>query len=231
MDPRPHSLSARPETTRISLLLIEHNRLLRDGIEAMLQQQSDFVVVATDPESRAVQVLATDEPQLVLLGAAPGDGDRMRLLESIRRIAPNARVIVMDLLPAPQDIIAFVEAGCSGFLMKDATAGEFTSIIRAVARGVRVLPPVMAGTIFAHVAQHAGRREPFVIREAVTITPREREVVALIGEGLSNKEIGQRLSIALQTVKSHVHNVLDKLALRTRLQVAAYAHREASLQT
>jgi DNA-binding NarL/FixJ family response regulator len=167
----------------------------------------------------------------VLLDAALGDEDSMRLLESIRRIAPPVRVIVMDLIPEPQDIIEFIEAGCSGFLMKDATLEEFVSTIRSVARGVRVLPPVLAGTIFSHVAKHAARRDPAVVRDAVTMTPRECEVIALIGEGLSNREIGERLSIALYTVKSHVHNVLEKLALRTRLQVAAYAHREASLQT
>ena len=217
--------------SRISLLLIEDNRLLRDGIEAMLNEQPDFVVMAAAPDSRAVQALLEEhQPQLVLLDAALGDDDSMRLLETIRRIAPAVRVIVMDLIPAPQDIIEFIEAGCSGFLMKDATIEEFIGTIRSVARGVRVLPPILTGTIFSHVAKHAARRDPSAIREAVTMTPREREVVALIGEGLSNREIGERLNIALHTVKSHVHNVLEKLALRTRLQVAAYAHREVSLQ-
>jgi two-component system response regulator DevR len=218
--------------SRISLLLIEDNRLLRDGIEAMLNEQPDLVVMATAPESQAVQALLEDHhPQVVLLDAALGDDDSRRLLETIRTIAPEVRVIVMDLIPDPEDIIEFVEAGCSGFLLKDATVEEFVSTIRSVARGVRVLPPILAGTIFSHIAKHAARRDPSAIREAVTMTPREREVIALIGEGLSNREIGERLSIALHTVKSHVHNVLEKLALRTRLQVAAYAHREETLQT
>jgi DNA-binding NarL/FixJ family response regulator len=103
---------------------------------------------------------------------------------------------------------------------------DFVATIRSVARGVRVLPPALAGTIFTHVARNAARRDPAAVRDAVTMTPREQEVVALIGEGLSNKEIAERMQIALHTVKSHVHNVLEKLALRTRLQVAAYAHRE-----
>ena len=150
----------------------------------------------------------------------------MRLLITIREAAPDSRVIVMDLIPAPQDIVEFVEAGCAGFLLKDATVEDFLATIRSVARGVRVLPPILAGTIFSHVARNATRRDPAAVREAVTMTPREREVVALIGEGLSNKEIAERMSIALHTVKSHVHNVLEKLALRTRLQVAAYAHRD-----
>jgi DNA-binding NarL/FixJ family response regulator len=84
----------------------------------------------------------------------------------------------------------------------------------------------LTSTIFSHVAQQAVRRDPGAVREAVTMTRREREVVALIGEGLSNKEIAERLGIALHTVKSHMHNVLEKLALHSRLQVAAYAHRD-----
>ena len=166
--------------TRISLLLIEDNRLLRDGIKAMLNEQPDFVVTATAPASGDVLALLLESrPQLVLLDAALGDEDSMRLLETIRKTAPEARVIVMDLIPVPQDIIEFVEAGCSGFLMKDATVEEFISTIRSVARGVRVLPPVLTGTIFSHVARHAARRDPAAVREAVTMTPREREVVAI----------------------------------------------------
>ena len=220
-------LSSPLESPRISLLLIEDNRLLRDGIEAMLNEQPDFAVIAAAPDAQSVVgALQRSQPQIVLLDAALGDNDSMRLLETIRKSAPEARVIVMDLIPEPEDIVEFVEAGCAGFLLKDATVEEFVSTIRSVARGLRVLPPILAGTIFSHVARHAARRDPTAVREAVTMTPREREVVDLIGEGLSNKEIAERLSIALHTVKSHVHNVLEKLALRTRLQVAAYVHRD-----
>jgi DNA-binding NarL/FixJ family response regulator len=212
---------------RISILLIEDNRLLREGIEAMLNEQPDLTVVGTVPGGETVLDLLRDtRPQLILLDAALGEQDSFRLLATIRVAAPDVRVIVMDLIPEPQDIVEFVEAGCAGFLLKDATVEDFVATIRSVARGVRVLPPALAGTIFTHVARNAARRDPAAVRDAVTMTPREKEVVALIGEGLSNKEIAERMQIALHTVKSHVHNVLEKLALRTRLQVAAYAHRE-----
>jgi DNA-binding NarL/FixJ family response regulator len=212
---------------RISILLIEDNRLLREGIEAMLNEQPDLTVVGTVPGGETVLDLLRDtRPQLILLDAALGEQDSFRLLATIRVAAPDVRVIVMDLIPEPQDIVEFVEAGCAGFLLKDATVEDFVATIRSVARGVRVLPPALAGTIFTHVARNAARRDPAAVRDAVTMTPREQEVVALIGEGLSNKEIAERMQIALHTVKSHVHNVLEKLALRTRLQVAAYAHRE-----
>jgi two-component system, NarL family, nitrate/nitrite response regulator NarL len=213
-------------TPKISLLLIEDNRLLREGIAAMLNEQPDLAVVGTAPGGDAVLPLVRDaKPQLVLLDSALGEHDSLRLLEAVKEVSPEIRVIVMDLLPTP-DIVEFVAAGCSGFILKDASLEVFVSTIRSVANGVPVLPPPLTSTIFSHVAQQAVRRGPGAVREAVTMTRREREVVALIGEGLSNKEIAERLGIALHTVKSHMHNVLEKLALHSRLQVAAYAHRD-----
>jgi len=213
-------------TAKISLLLIEDNRLLREGMAAMLNEQPDLAVVATAPGVDAVLPLVrAAKPQLVLLDSALGEHDSLRLLEAVKGVSPDIRVIVMDLLPAPQDIVDFVAAGCSGFILKDATLEDFISTIRSVAQGVPVLPPLLTSTIFSHVAQQAVRRDPAAVREAVTMTRREQEVIGFIAEGLSNKEIAERLHIALRTVKSHMHNVLEKLALQTRLQVAAYAHR------
>jgi DNA-binding NarL/FixJ family response regulator len=219
-----------PEKAKISLLLIEDNRLLREGIAVMLSEQPDLAVVATSPSADAVLPLVRDaKPQLVLLDSGLGEHDSLRLLEAVKEAFPDIRVIVMDLLPAPQDIVEFVAAGCSGFILKDATLEDFVSTIRSVAQGIPVLPPPLMNTIFSHVARQALSRDSRAVKEAVTMTRREREVVALIGEGLSNKEIAERLHVAVRTVKSHMHNVLKKLALHTRLQVAAYAHRRRDL--
>jgi DNA-binding NarL/FixJ family response regulator len=216
-------------TARISLLLVEDNRLLREGIAAMLNEQPDLTVVATTPAGDAVLPLVQEaEPQVVLLDSALAEHDSLRLLEAVKEVSPEVRVILMGFLPAPQEVVEFVEAGCSGFILKDATLEDFVATIRSVAQGVPVLPPRLTGTIFSHLANEAIRRDPAAVRDAVRMTKREGEVVALIGEGLSNREIAERLQIALYTVKSHVHNVLEKLALHTRLQVAAHAHRDRS---
>jgi DNA-binding NarL/FixJ family response regulator len=108
--------------------------------------------------------------------------------------------------------------------MKDATFEEFFSTIRAVARGVQVLPPELTNSLFDQIVRSAigGSRTRTI--EAVRLTARERQVVELLGDGLSNKEIAKRLHIAVHTVKSHVHNVLEKLSLRSRLEVAAFTH-------
>ena len=131
----------------------------------------------------------------------------------------------MDLLPAHEDLMEFIHVGVSGFIMKDATLDDLVNTIRLVAQGAQVLPPQVTGTLFSQIASDAVARDRTTALESVRMTPREREVINLIAEGLSNKEIAGRLHIATHTVKSHVRNVMEKLMLHTRLQIAAYAHK------
>lgn len=159
----------------------------------------------------------------MLLDVGLQDGSALRLAAGIPVEAPGARVIVMDLLPVNEELVEFVNAGVAGFILKDATFDEFVATIRRVAEGARVLPPVMTATLFSQIASVAVRRGRAEALEALRLTPREREVIALIVEGLGNKAIAHRLGVATDTVKSHIRNIMDKLALRSRLQIAAYA--------
>ena len=212
-------------TPRILVLLIEDNRLVRDGLKALLDAQPDCqVVAAAEGASAALTHLKETQPHVVLLDAALGSGDSRLLVEKLKRAAPDCRVIVMDLLPVQDDVIAFIRAGASGFILKDATVDDLVRTIRSVAEGNDVVPPSLTGTLLSHIAEHAILRRTPRVLQAVRLTKREREVAALIAEGLSNKEIGQRLHIATYTVKSHVHTILEKLALHTRLQIAAHTH-------
>jgi DNA-binding NarL/FixJ family response regulator len=211
----------------ISVALIEDNRLVREGISVLLNQLPDVRVVASGASGDAA-LLKDVNPQVVLLDLGLGNGDSLRVAEKVKKEFPEAKIIVMDLLPVHEDIVEFVNAGVSGFIMKDATLEDLVSTIRSVANGAHVLPPQMTATLFSQIARDAvakGRPETL---ESVRMTPREREVINLIAEGLSNKEIAGRLNIATHTVKSHVRNVMEKLTLHTRLQIAAYAHREES---
>src|SRR5206468_4961892 len=161
--------------------------------------------------------------------AGRGDHDSARLVASVKGASPEARVIVTDLIPERADICELVRAGASGFLLKGATLDDFVTTIRTVARGERVLPAPLTATLFAHIAEPGVSRSEPAMPTAPTaptapkVTKREREMLDLIAEGLSNKAIAQRLSIATNTVKGHVHHLLGKLALRTRLEAAVYA--------
>jgi len=172
--------------------------------------------------------VARVKPQLVLLDSALGDREGSQFVQEIRRNFPDIKVIVMGLLPAHDEFVEFVKAGVAGFILKDATIDVFIATILAVANGQSVLPPLMTGTLFSHVAAQARARGRRGAKAAVRMTARERQVIGLIADGLSNKEIADRLHVATHTVKSHVHNILEKLTLHTRLEVAAYAHEQDS---
>jgi len=134
----------------------------------------------------------------------------------------------MGFVPTQSDIVEFVEAGASGFILKSATVKEFLGTIRSVAQGEKILPPSLTGSLFTHVLEIALKKKKGKLSNVVQMTKREREIIILISDGLSNKEIAQQLAIATHTVKSHVHNIMEKLALHTRLQIAKFIHEENS---
>lgn len=208
----------------ISIALIEDNRVVREGISALLSQHADFKVVTSTSSHDTAQLRAT-RPHVILLDIGLGHGSSLPVAERIKKEVPESKIIVMDVLPVQEDIMEFVNVGVSGFMMKDATVNELVSTIRSVAQGAHVLPPQMTGTLFSQIAKDAVVRGRAEMLEAVRMTPREREVIDLIAEGLGNKEIAARLDIATDTVKSHVRNIMEKLMLHTRLQIAAFAHR------
>jgi DNA-binding NarL/FixJ family response regulator len=160
-----------------------------------------------------------------LLDVGLRDQESLHVAAALLRETPQAKIIVMDIIPVHEDIMEFVNVGVSGFVLKDSTFDDFVGTIRSVAAGQKVLPPRMTQSLFSQIAKAAVREEKAETLEEVRMTRRESEVIALIGEGLSNKEIAQRLEIATHTVKSHVRNVMEKLALHTRLQIAAYSRR------
>jgi two-component system nitrate/nitrite response regulator NarL len=209
----------------ISVALIEDNRLVREGLAALLGQVADFQVVAAT-SSADPAVLRAAQPDMVLLDVGLWDDDSLRVAETLKVECPGSRVIIMDLLPLHEDIGEFVNAGIAGFILKDASFDQLVATLRAVSRGESVLPRAMTATLFSQIAGVAVGREREAALEGVRMTPREREVIALIGDGLSNKEIAARLDVAAHTVKSHVRNVMEKLALHSRLQIAAFSHRE-----
>ena len=211
----------------ITVAIIEDNRLVREGMTDMLNELPDVRVVLAATSLEAA-MLREKNPRVVLLDVGLQDKNSLRVAETVQKEMADSRVIVMDLLPVHEEIAEFVNVGVAGFILKDATFEDFIATIRSVADGARVLPPRMTGTLFSQIARVAVKRGQDSALEAVRMTQREREVIALIAVGMSNKEIATRLSIATDTVKSHVRNVMEKLALHTRLQIAAYAHSQES---
>jgi DNA-binding NarL/FixJ family response regulator len=213
---------------QIRILIIEDNRLLRDGINAVLAQQPDLEVVDALLTGENVPAkVRSSNVDVVLLDLGLRSHSSLEVVRQIVRDAADARVIMMGLFPSRSEVLDFVRAGAIGFLMKDATVEDFVGTIRSVAEGASVLPAQLTESLFSQIIdQAAGDPEgEKKINGAIRMTNREQQVVAGIANGLTNKEIARDLSISSHTVKSHVHNILEKLTLRSRLQIARYAHR------
>jgi DNA-binding NarL/FixJ family response regulator len=203
--------SAPVPATRVRVLVVEDNRLMRDGLARLLSAYPDVDIVASaESANAATQQLKDAKPQVVLLDAALANGDSYAFLSRLKQAAPDAKAIVMDFVPAQQDVTQFIDGGANGFIMKDATAEDIAKAIRTVASGTDLPPPPAAprAAVESGSATAPGGG-------AVRLTKREQEIKELIAAGLGNKEIAQRLNIATNTVKSHVHNMLGKLAALT----------------
>ncbi len=213
----------------IKVALIEDNRLVREALVSVLNRASDINAVAEAPNGHPL--LFKDSPDVVLLDLGLENGDSLRVARDVLRDFPNARIIVMDLLPAHEELQEFVSAGVCGFIMKDARLDVVLNTIRSVASGLKVLPDQMTATLFSEIAKELVTRGASPEHEGVRMTPREREVIDLVAEGLSNKAIGSELDISVHTVKSHLRNIMEKLTLNSRLQIAAYVHKRDAAES
>ena len=219
--------------TKIKILLIEDNRLLREGISALLKKQPDMNVVSTVGNGENILALIGKlKPSIVLLDLGLRSQNSLEIVKLVRNNFQEIKIIVMDLIPSQSDVFEFVQAGVSGFMLKDISVSEFLKTIRSVYQGTRVLPPHLTGSLFSQIVEHAiNGAKPAVIEESVRMTKRERQVIELISDGSTNKEIAQKLHLSPYTVKSHVHNILEKLALNTRVQIAKHAHLSDAYKT
>jgi DNA-binding NarL/FixJ family response regulator len=209
------------------ILIIEDNRILRDGITTMLKEQSDMLVVASMENAYNTLLKAIKiKPHVVLVDVGLKGLNGSSVVELLREKMPEVKVIGIGCIPAQSAIVEFVEAGASGFILKDATEKEILGTIRYVAQGEKVLPPPLTSTFFSLVVKMAPQKGEGHVINAVRMTKREREIMLLIADGMSNKEIAHQLNIATLTVKSHVHNIMEKSTVHTRYQIAKLTSEE-----
>ena len=217
---------------KIRLLLIEDNRLLRDGMFSILKPHKDIDIIAASGDGkRTLAKIKQLKPNMVLLDLGLRSQNSLHVVEVVKQDFPSAKIIVMDLTPVQADILQYVKAGADGFLLKDASLEDFLNTLRSVSDGATVLPPILVDSLFSQIVDHAVRNGKTKLKDAVRMTKREREVIELLSEGMSNKEIAHRIHISTYTVKSHIHNIMEKLALHTRLEIANYSYTTDTLRT
>lgn len=217
---------------KIRLLLIEDNRLLRDGIFSILTPHKDIKIIAASGDGKHTLIKIKQlKPNVVLLDLGLRSQNSLHVVEVVKRDFPMAKIIVMDLAPVQADILQYVKAGANGFILKDASLNDFLITIRSVSEGATILPPLLIDSLFSQIVDHAVREGKTKIKDSVRMTKREREVVLHLSEGMSNKEIAQKMHVSTYTVKSHIHNIMEKLALHTRLEIANYSYTDETLNT
>jgi two-component system, NarL family, nitrate/nitrite response regulator NarL len=205
-------------TDTIRLLIIDDTCLYRDGLAAVLGQEPWVSAARTAADEHgAIAQLGGFQPDVVLLNMATLNS--AAILGAVVRTAPAVRVVALGVSENEADVIVCAEAGVAGYLLRRQSLADLVAVVQSVARGETLCTPRMAATLLRRIATLAAeRRWP---TEPARLTGREREILDLIDQGLSNKEIARRLCIEVRTVKNHVHNILDKLNVHRRGEAAA----------
>lgn len=218
------ALSTSAQASPLTVVVIEDDRVLRDGMRALLHAQPGFTVaMASVACSAAFARISVMTPTFVLLGVALARDNSVEVCMTVRALSPGSRIVITGLAASHRDVAAFVRAGAAGFTMQHASVTEFVSALRLVAAGERALPRGLTHTLFTQLMHDDSVAHRLAMTSGTRFTLREHQVIGLLGEGLSNTDIAGRLGIAVHTVKSHVHHVLEKLSLHTRLEIATRA--------
>ena len=206
-------------TELIRLVIADDHVLVRQGIRAFLETYADLAIVGeAEDAAGAVKICAEHRPQVALVDLVmPGGG--IAAVRDIRAASPHTQVVLLTSFEDAQQILAAVQAGALSCLLKDVDADALADAVRKAARGEAVLHPRVAG----HLMQALRRGAAPGTEVLESLSQREREVLALMAEGMSNQLIAERLGISDKTVKTHVSNVLSKLGVADRTQAAVYA--------
>jgi DNA-binding NarL/FixJ family response regulator len=212
----------------IQVAVADDQPLLRAGLCGIIGTAPDMTVVGDAGTGRqAVELVRTRRPDVVLMDIRMPDLDG---LEATRLITANSstKVLILTTFDLDEYVYGALRGGASGFLLKDTPPQDLLAAIRIVAAGEALLAPAITKKLIAAFATRPAQPNTPAVPELATITDREREVLALIAEGLSNAEIAERLQIGTGTAKTHVAHLLTKLNARDRVQLVIIAHRNAA---
>lgn len=205
-----------------SVLIVEEVGLMAQCLRHVLETESDLQVVAA-ADSVDDALLHAGEADIALINSNLADNGAARLLRYFRDSNLTIKPIVTNVPENDQDILRFIEQGAAGYLTHDASVSDVVRILRAVSADQAILSPRIAASLMARVATLTQLRGASTVDQTAldSLTTREREVLVLIRQGMSNSEIAEHLIIELGTVKNHVHSILKKLGVASRRSAAA----------
>ncbi|MFJ6778661.1 response regulator [Streptomyces yangpuensis] len=213
----------------IRVLLADDETMIRHGVRLILRHAGDIDVVAEAADGRqAVELAAAHRPDVALVDIRMPVCDGLAAIAPLLALDPAPRVVMLTTFGDEDNVLRALREGAAGFLLKDEGPQELIGAVRAAAAGDSVLSPGVTGSVIARMLR-GGDREgsgPAPADERIArLTVREREVLSMLGEGLSNQDIAGRLGIGIGTVKTHVGAILEKTGSASRVQAALLAHR------
>ena len=212
---------------KITVMLVDDHAIVRNGIRAYLEVLPDMEIIAeAESGTQAVKMAEDLAPDVVLMDLKMPEMDGVEATWRVRQVSPRSQIIILTSYHEDSHIFPAIKAGALSYILKNVDPEELASAIRSAAKGEAILSPKVASRL---IGQWRDDRSDGM-QDYMQLTDREQEVLALIAEGLSNAEIAARLVISEKTVKSHVSNILSKLHLADRTQVAVFAWREGIIK-
>jgi len=203
-------------------IIVSSLRLLRDGLADALARSTAIAVVASVADAeRARDAIARHKPDVVLLDIEMPNS--LALVRAVHDDPPSPKIVAFAASDADEALVVYIEAGIDGYVTRDGSLNDVVATVESVGRGETIISPRLAASLFQRLASQRRRTEQGADPETRELTLRERQILALVEQGLANKEIARTLGIELATVKNHVHHVLEKLKVSRRGQAAARA--------
>jgi len=210
------------DTHKISVLIVDDHPIVRQGLRTLLELQDDIVVAGEAVNGRvAVELTMSLKPDVVLMDLVMPELDGISATRQINALQQGARVIALTSFVEDEKVIPAIQAGAVSFLLKDVSPNDLMEAIRAAYKGEARLHPTVTQKLMQQVASQPAAAQAVV----PDLTARELEVLRLVAEGMSNREIADRLVISEKTVKTHISSLLSKLGLQDRTRLAIYAIR------
>jgi two-component system nitrate/nitrite response regulator NarL len=205
---------------RISIVVVDDHPLFRQGVVSALQGEPDFQVVGeTDSGEQALQLARTLMPQVMLLDVSMTGWNGITTAEKVSIACPATAIVMLTVSDDKDRLLAAFKAGARAYVLKGVSAQELARVVRAAAAGEVYVSQSLAGEMLVSLTQG---KAPDPLQE---LTSREREILALIGNGFTNRQIGEKIFLSEQTIKHYVTNILQKLQVRSRVEAALLANR------
>jgi DNA-binding NarL/FixJ family response regulator len=212
----------------IRVLLVDDQRVIRDGLGMLLRLLPDIELVGSAEDGQqAIDLVAREEPDVVLMDLRMPRMDGIRATQRIRQAHPTVKILALTTYADDESVLGALRAGASGYLTKDAGADDIAQAVATVASGQMVLDPAAQARVLQQLHASAATSEHRSTASAIAdnLTQREVEILVLIAQGLSNSEIAERLVVSEATVKTHINHIFTKTGVRDRAQAVTYAFR------